>query len=108
ANRASKSHSNFFDAFGSYNYPILAEAGIRIECNDDAIAKPSSTKFQLLSNLEERVVMIRWYPGLTQYIFEAMTSDSDLKGLVIQTFGMGNAPTESWLEPALRSLIARG
>lgn len=108
ANRASKSHSNFFDAFGSYNYPVLAEAGIRIECNDDAIAKPTSSKFQLLNKLEEHVVMVRWYPGLTESVFEAMTSASDLKGLVIQTFGMGNAPTEAWLEPALRSLIARG
>lgn len=108
ANRARKSHSNYFDAFGSFNYPLLAEAGIRIEYNQDTIMHPSKTKFQFLGALEERVVMVKWYPGLTAAVFEAMTSDPDLKGIVLETFGMGNATTDAWLEPTLRKLIAQG
>jgi len=108
ANRARKSHSNYFDAFGSYNYPLLAEAGIRIEYNQDAISKPSKAKFQCLAAIEDRVVLVKWYPGLTEHVFEAMTAHPDLKGIILETFGMGNAPTDPWLEPALRKLIGKG
>ena len=108
ANRASKSHSNYFDAFGSFNYPLLAEAGIRIEYHHGSILKTKSNKFQLLEKLEVRVVVVKWYPGLTQAVFEAIIAVPDLKGIVLETFGMGNVPTDNWLEPALRSAVSNG
>ncbi len=108
ANRARKSHSNYFDAFGSFNYPLLAEAGIRIEYNPDTILKPSNVKFKFMGAIEEHVVLVKWYPGLTETVFNGITSDPALKGVVLETFGMGNAPTDKWLEPALRKLIGKG
>jgi L-asparaginase len=108
ANRASKSHSNYFDAFGSFNYPLLAEAGIRIEYHQGSIIKNKPGKFKLLDNLDERVIVVKWYPGLTKEVFEAMTSVEGLKGIVLESYGMGNIPTDGWIEPALRALIAKG
>ena len=39
-NRTSKSHVNFFDAFISPNYPLLAEVGINIEIYRANLLKP--------------------------------------------------------------------
>jgi L-asparaginase len=108
ANRARKAHSAYFDAFVSYNYPLLAEAGIRIDYQHANIRKSGKTKFKYYKQLEENIVIVRFYPGLKQSVFEAQTSDPEMKGLILETFGMGNAPTDPWLEPALRALIARG
>ncbi|MDB5255870.1 MAG: asparaginase [Chitinophagaceae bacterium] len=108
ANRSRKTHSSYFDAFVSYNYPLLAEAGIRIDYKHANIRKPGKTKFKYYKQLEENISIVRFYPGLKESVFEALTSDQDMKGLILETFGMGNAPTDSWLEPALRKLIARG
>ncbi len=108
ANRTRKTHSAYFDAFASYNYPLLAEAGIRINYRHASIRKPGKTKFKYYDKLEENISIVRFYPGIKESVFEALTSDPDMKGLILETFGMGNAPTDKWIEPALRKLIARG
>jgi L-asparaginase len=108
ANRARKTHSSNFDAFVSYNFPLLADAGIRIDYKNGNIRKPGTAKFKYYKTLEENIVIVKFYPGLKESVFHAQTSEPSMKGLILETFGMGNAPTDSWLEPAIRDLIARG
>src|SRR5579872_1152507 len=51
-NRTLKYNSEHFDAFQSPNYPVLAEAGVQINYNQNAIAAPSNKKLQVHKELD--------------------------------------------------------
>jgi L-asparaginase len=107
ANRAQKSHSNYFDAFGSYNYPLLGEAGINIEYNLHRIKPVGNDKLELMNDLELNVVVLRLYPGIQEQVVRGIIANASLKGLILETYGMGNAPTLAWLDDVLRELKNR-
>jgi len=54
------------------------------------------------------VVVIKLFPGIDERILRAMLSVEGLKGVVLETFGAGNAPTSEWFIGALAEAIARG
>lgn len=110
ANRTIKYTSDHFNAFRSPNYPPLAEAGIAIRYNTPYIRKIDSFLPSLKVNtaLETRVVVVRIFPGLRAEIFRAMLGIEGLRGVVLETYGAGNAPTEPWFVEAVSETVARG
>jgi L-asparaginase len=108
-NRAEKFKSNKFDAFQSPNFPVLAEAGTEIRFNTDDIRKTKkrNPKFETL-NFNKNVTLIRLYPGLTEEVINATLSAKNLKAVVLETYGSGNAPTDKWFVGALKKAIDRG
>jgi len=45
---------------------------------------------------------------MTQSFVESIISIPNLRGVVLETFGAGNAPTDSWFLDALKAAIDRG
>ena len=92
-NRSSKRQSIHFDAFESENYPVLAEAGVLIDYNLSAI-RPAVPGKQLVYHrqLNTNVAVLKLFPGISRRVVESMLQISDLRGLVLETFGSGNAP----------------
>ena len=39
---------------------------------------------------------MKLFPGISRNFVEAVINTKDLKGLIIETFGSGNAPTYPW------------
>lgn len=109
-NRTTKHNSDHLDAFRSYNYPALAEAGINIRYNEPYIRSVDTFMPSLRVNtiLEQSVMVVTIFPGLSRILFEGMLSLEGLRGVVLQTYGSGNAPTEDWFLEAVRSAIKRG
>lgn len=107
ANRTIKYNAEHFNAFRSPNYPALAEAGITIKYNTNYIRQVDSflPSLKVNTNLETRVAVIRIFPGLREEIFRAMLAIEGLKGIVLETYGAGNAPTETWFVDAVREAI---
>lgn len=108
-NRAEKFASNKFDAFQSPNYPVLAEAGTEIRFNENAIRKNEnrSIKFQI-KNFVSDVAILRIYPGLTKEVLSATLSTINLKAIMLETYGSGNAPTDKWFIESLKKAIDKG
>ena len=110
-NRARKVESMFFDAFESENYPPLAEAGITITYRKDIIHDPfrDNVEFSLHKEFTNKVAVLRIFPGMSEDYVRSVINSPGLKGLVIETFGSGNAPTVSWfyqlLEDAVRNEV---
>ena len=108
-NRAKKVESAQFGAFESKNYPPLAESGIKIIYNNMVIKpfQPFST-LKVYKKMDTRVAILKLYPGMGQDVIDAILGLPSLKGVVMETYGSGNAPAENWFLESLRQAIERG
>jgi L-asparaginase len=108
-NRSKKVESMQFDAFDSGNYPPLAKAGVKIDYNFSVIRPNHSTqKLTLRSKIETNISILKLFPGINQAIVKSILSSPELKAVVLETYGSGNAPTLSWLIEELQRAIERG
>ncbi|MBQ2394961.1 MAG: type I asparaginase [Alistipes sp.] len=109
-NRTTKRSAEELSAFYSYNYPPLAEVGVNITYNNTAIAKPcdSADNLRIATELSDGVVVIKLFPGISESILRAILSVEGLKGVVLETYGSGNAPTSEWFINVLDEAIKRG
>lgn len=97
-NRATKADADGFNAFASPNYPPLATTGIQIEMN--VVANTPNTinqsPFSVTPIQHQPVGVISLYPGISAKVIANILSQP-LKALVIQSYGVGNAPEDSEL-----------
>ncbi|MCU0454886.1 MAG: asparaginase [Bacteroidales bacterium] len=108
-NRTTKYSAEHFDAFNSPNYPPLAEVGLHIKYNYDDIHYPAkNSKLVFHKSFDTNVAILKLFPGINRNFVEAVINTMKLKGLIIETFGSGNAPTYKWFIDDLREFIDRG
>lgn len=108
-NRSKKVQSIHFDAFESENYPMLAEAGIVIDYNTNAIRPyEPNRKLVNLNSLDNRVMILKLFPGITDKIMDACFAIEGLRGVVLETYGSGNSPSEQWFMKSLEKAIKKG
>jgi L-asparaginase len=108
-NRAKKKETSQFNAFRSENYPPLAEVGVTIEYNLPYIAPHHPvTALKTYQQLDNNVLIVKIFPGITQPLLRAMLNVEGLKGVVLETFGAGNAPTLPWFLHEIKEAIERG
>lgn len=109
-NRTRKSSAEELDAFSSPNYPPLAEVGVKIAYNTAAIARvePSTEPLRIATMMSEGVAIIKLFPGIGEYTLRAILSVEGLRGVVLETYGAGNAPTAEWFLRLMRETVDRG
>jgi L-asparaginase len=108
-NRSKKVESMQFDAFDSGNYPPLAKAGVKIDYNLSAIRKVNrDSSLKLHNTFDFSLAIIKLFPGISQSIVESILRTPNLKSVIIETYGSGNAPTSPWLIQALKQAIDEG
>lgn len=109
ANRTTKINAEHFEAFASLNYPPLIESGVHLSVSEDKLFRLSRRKkLHIHFELETEVMLIKLFPGISETIFKNMLSQPDLKGVVIETYGAGNATDESWFLNLIEATINRG
>ena len=111
ANRTTKNSSEHFNAFRSENYPPLATAGIKIEYNTQYIRRPDtsfSSPLEIATDTCQDVVILDIFPGISENVMSSILNIPNLKGVVLRTFGSGNAPTEDWFVGLLKDALERG
>lgn len=108
-NRTSKYNADNFNAFRSYNYPLLATAGIHIKYDQQQIYHPTARKpLKPHYLLDRNIAILRIFPGLSPVIVESILNIPDLKGVVMETFGSGNAPGDKWFLDMLKEAVNKG
>lgn len=108
-NRSTKHSADHFDAFTSNNYPHLARVGLDIYFNNDAIWKGvPAGPLTVHYDMDPSVIYIDLFPGITEGVVRHMLATPGVKGVVLKTFGAGNAPTAPWFISAIKEAIARG
>ena len=107
-NRTTKFSAEHFDAFNSPNYPALAEVGLHIIYNYNHIRYSDPEKeLTVHKSFNNNVAILKLFPGISRNLVQAIINTKDLKGLIIETFGSGNAPTYRWFIDDLKSFIGR-
>ncbi|MCH5329148.1 MAG: asparaginase [Coprobacter sp.] len=107
-NRTSKISAENFNAFRSVNYPALARAGVHIQYNANLIYRPQLRRpLKAHYLMDTNVVVLKLFPGITPQTVESILHIPGLKGVVLETYGTGNAPTSSWFVDMLREAVER-
>ena len=108
-NRTTKINAEGFNAFRSYNCPPLAHAGIHIKYDRHLIRRPDPTRpFRPHFLIDNHVIILTLFPGIRKEYVEAVCRLEGVRGIILKTFGAGNAPQKPWLIQILRELVDRG
>lgn len=107
-NRTLKYNAEHFDAFRSPNYPVLAEAGVHINYNFNAIAHATGKKLTVHKALDNDILVFNLFPGISKKITQSVMNTAGVKAIILHTFGAGNAPTDDWFLDTLRKQIDKG
>ncbi|KAJ5908454.1 hypothetical protein N7495_001136 [Penicillium taxi] len=111
-NRTTKVAASDFAAFDAPNCPPLAiTTSMRTNVNWDIVHRPTSlATFRIQTNLDSNVACLRIFPGIKPEMVDAVLKMDGLRGLVLETFGAGNAPSgqDNAMINVLASAIQRG
>ncbi len=91
-NRAQKIDANNFHAFGSPNFPPLATVGTTIEIDQPLLIKANTRPFNVRKIEPPEIAVISIFPGMSAQMLDNLLIDP-IQGLILQTYGMGNAPS---------------
>ena len=107
-NRISKRHADDFSAFSSVNYPSLANAGVEIKYFSENIHHSANKGLlKVRTHFDENVVVLKFFPGMGRVVFENILNIPGLKGVVLESFGSGNIPTNRWMISQIKNAIKR-
>ena len=109
ANRTTKRNAEHFSAFNSYNYPALAKAGVHITYQPHLVHYSDlSQPLRLHTKFDTNVAVLKLFPGIQPAVVRAVLRTRGLKGVVLETFGAGNAPSDKWLYRELKAAVEKG
>ncbi len=109
ANRTTKVNAEQFEAFSSPNYPPIAESGVHLKFNDNLLFKSDRNKKLIVrKKLEDSIVILKLFPSITKQVVQSILEIPTIKGVVLETYGSGNAPTEKWFIELLKEALLKG
>ncbi|MBR3725376.1 MAG: asparaginase [Bacteroidales bacterium] len=107
-NRSTKLSAENFDAFYSFNFPSLAKAGINFSFKPHLFLPKGTKPLEVRKHFDRNIAVLKLFPGITPEVVNAILGAENLHGVVVETFGSGNAPTESWFIEAMENALHRG
>ena len=107
-NRCSKISANQFEAFSSPNYPKLAEAGIEINYNLEKAYVSKSKELTLFTDFDNHVALLKIFPGFSANVYKNLFDIQQVKGIIMETFGAGNAPSNDEFRQLVSNYIQNG
>lgn len=108
-NRTSKVNAEHFNAFSSGNYPYLAKAGVHLIYNREYIRDPGKfPELKVHKNLNTQITILKLFPGITGAHLDAIFGIKGLKGVIMETYGAGNAPTGAWFVDRIKKALDNG
>ncbi|WP_298419213.1 asparaginase [uncultured Kordia sp.] len=109
ANRTTKINAEHFEAFASLNYPPLAESGVHLKVfKENLLPRTKKKNLIVQKKLDENIALIKLFPGITLASLEGFLSSNSLKAIILETYGAGNAPTETWFLEFLAKIKEKG
>ncbi|ATY66883.1 60 kDa lysophospholipase [Cordyceps militaris] len=112
-NRTTKVSAASFQAFDSPNFEPLAQVnGLGVSVNWNLAQRATSiAPFSISKRLDTtHVACLRVFPGIKPEMVDAVLHLPDIRGLILETFGMGNVPggVDGSLTQVIKSAVQRG
>lgn len=106
-NRSTKMDASSFSAFVSPNFPTLGKVGTDVRVRKDLLLKVTGNDLRL--QLPEPIIVsvLRIFPGMSADMIKSLLA-SPLQALVLQTYGVGNAPNDPQFLNELKAAINNG
>jgi len=105
-NRTTKISAEHFNAFASPNFPELAESGVHLKVNRELLLKnKGAKKLKVNSSFDDNVAILKLFPGISKSVLASVLSTPNLKGIILETYGSGNAPSSDWFISELSNAI---
>lgn len=109
ANRTTKINAEHFEAFRSFNYPELITSGVHLKIHTAALRIPDYSKKMIFhTHFNTNIMVIKMFPGLNEALFGGILSLIGLEGIILETYGAGNATTAPWFISRLSEVISKG
>lgn len=105
-NRTSKISATEFEAFASPNFPELAIAGVAIRYQHEYAAEKK--ELSLFTAFDNRVALLKIFPGFSPTVYKSLFDFNLVKGIIIESFGSGNAPSDERFTQLIQDYIAQG
>jgi len=93
-NRSKKVDATNYFGFSSPNYSVLGEIGAEIKIFWDKILSFPKENFQMEASLSSDILVLEIFPGMNVHFYDSILK-SQIKGIILKSFGNGNAPTSS-------------
>ncbi len=108
-NRTTKLSAEEFNAFESFNYMHLVDAGVCITYHEDSILKPDFARPMIPHfRMDNNVIVFTLFPGIREDLVRHIITTPNLRSIVMRTYGSGNAPQQPWLINALKEGTRNG
>lgn len=108
-NRTTKLSAEHFNAFDSPNCDPLADAGLHLRYNKSLIRHTAKGRSLIVhKSFDTNVAILKLFPGMNKNLVRSIINIEGLRGLIIETFGSGNAPTFKWFIDYLKEYIDKG
>lgn len=108
-NRTTKVNAEHFNAFQSANYPYLAKAGVDLVFNREFIMYPERQDPLLVHRkFSDQLTIIKLFPGINRKYMDAVFAIDNLRAVILETYGSGNAPSEEWFIKRIRQAVEKG
>lgn len=108
-NRSTKKNADGFNAFESFNYPHLCDAGVNFDYHSHHILSPDYSRPMIPhTKMDCNVVVFSIFPGMQESLLHHVLEGPKVRGIVMRTFGSGNAPQQPWLIDQLTKATERG
>lgn len=112
-NRTTKVSASAFEAFDSPNcQPLAKVTSLGVDVNWTLVRRPTRiAEFHVTKYIDTaHVACLRIFPGIKPEMIDSVLRVPDLRGLILETFGMGNAPggVDGSLTKVIKDAVDRG
>lgn len=103
--RTRKMSASAWTGFDTPNCPVLGEIGEHLSIQESQLRPPPSEnlEFQTVTDLETQVLDMAIFPGLTAEMLSTILTQKTIQGIVLRTYGSGNAPEGAEFLEAIRT-----
>jgi L-asparaginase len=109
ANRTTKINAEHFEAFTSLNYPELAVSGLHLKVfPENLLQNKISGSFFVHKHMCSEIAVLKLYPGITPTVVKAVLETPNVTGVILESYGAGNAPTLNWFLELLKAALDKG
>lgn len=108
-NRTTKINAEHFQAFASLNFPALVTSGVHLKVSHELLRQNySQAQLMVHKKMDTNSILLKLFPGITPVVLQSVLEIPNLKAVVIETYGSGNATTESWFLDAIEKAVNNG
>jgi len=106
--RTSKYSASNYSGFKSPNLLNLGFADEYITYNESFISKGSQQSLRIDNQFESNIIILSITPGMDLDLLEEIMTSEKIKGIIIKTYGTGNAPTSQKFLDIIEKSINNG